>query len=266
MPSLCKLMVVEQDVVDEARKIGRRRRTRQAENWGLIREWARRRREGGKQATRLYRMPASSLPKGVRRRAAVLRPPLDNAGRWRHRSSKNQATPPRTAANALFHSKPLSSYSHHLLTSHSCPLSPSEHIYRCVSVLSPNSAALRSRIPLPTVDSIRCPFFTTPDNMTDYFPRTPSEDQGYHSEEMSNQIVPNGAAPPSDEPTKTKGMPNKMSLKLSHLPSRKDIKPPYPRTPSSVRILIIHLTTHLASYPHETRMFRTIHAAFQSML
>lgn len=83
--------------------------------------------------------------------------------------------------------------------------------------------------------------------MTDYFPRTVSEDQGYHSEEMADVIVPNGAAPPSNEPTKTKGMPNKMSLKLSHLPSKKDIKITYPRTPSSVRILI--LPSHSIS-PH----------------
>ena len=74
------------------------------------------------------------------------------------------------------------------------------------------------------------------DTMTDYFPRTISEDQGYYSEEMADEIVPNGAAPPPNEPTKTKGMPNKMSLKLSHLPSKKDIKIVYPRTPSSVCI------------------------------
>jgi len=72
------------------------------------------------------------------------------------------------------------------------------------------------------------------DTMTDYFPRTVSEDQGYYSEEMSDEVVPNGAAPPPNEPTKTKGMPNKMSLKLSHLPSKKDIKVVYPRTPSSI--------------------------------
>ncbi|EMD32646.1 hypothetical protein CERSUDRAFT_58452 [Gelatoporia subvermispora B] len=47
-------------------------------------------------------------------------------------------------------------------------------------------------------------------------------------------IVPNGAAPPITESTKVEGAPSRMSLKLSHLPSKKDIKAPWPRTPSSI--------------------------------
>lgn len=47
-------------------------------------------------------------------------------------------------------------------------------------------------------------------------------------------VVPNGAAPPANQPTKTKDVPNKMSLTLSHLPSKKDIKVVYPRSPSTV--------------------------------
>ena len=83
------------------------------------------------------------------------------------------------------------------------------------------------------------------DTMTDYFPLTVSDDQGYYSEEMADEVVPHGAAPPPNEPTKTKGMPNKMSLKLSHLPSKKDIKVVYPRTPSSVRVLCLSSVGHI---------------------
>lgn len=54
-------------------------------------------------------------------------------------------------------------------------------------------------------------------------------------------IVPNGAAPPTNEPTKAEGVPNRMSLKLDHLPSKKDIKPAWPRTPSSVRSLVFRV-------------------------
>lgn len=101
------------------------------------------------------------------------------------------------------------------------------------------------------------------ETMTDYFPRTASEDQGYYSEEMADEIVPNGAAPPPNEPTKTKGMPNKMSLKLSHLPSKKDIKVVYPRTPSSVCIYILHYASNAATRSHATRTSRRIYAAYR---
>jgi len=59
--------------------------------------------------------------------------------------------------------------------------------------------------------------------------------------DAKDAVVPNGAAPPTNEPTKTKGMPNKMSLTLSHLPSKKDIKLVYPRTPSSVSIQLVFI-------------------------
>ena len=101
------------------------------------------------------------------------------------------------------------------------------------------------------------------ETMTDYFPRTASEDQGYYSEEMADEIVPNGAAPPPNEPTKTKGMPNKMSLKLSHLPSKKDIKVVYPRTPSSVCMHILHYPSNVATRSCATRMSRRIYVVYR---
>lgn len=67
---------------------------------------------------------------------------------------------------------------------------------------------------------------------TDYFPPTPPDDAAHDMADAN--VVPNGAAPPPNQPTKTKNMPNKMSLTLSHLPSKKDIKVTYPRSPSTV--------------------------------
>ncbi|KAI9057000.1 DUF89-domain-containing protein [Trametes sanguinea] len=47
-------------------------------------------------------------------------------------------------------------------------------------------------------------------------------------------LAPNAAAPPPNGTTGTKDAPGRMSLKLSHLPSRQNIKPVYPRSPSSI--------------------------------
>ncbi|OCH89548.1 DUF89-domain-containing protein [Obba rivulosa] len=83
---------------------------------------------------------------------------------------------------------------------------------------------------------------TTFDRMTDYFPPTPSPpsetetlaESPIMSSFKEANIVPNGAAPPNTETTGVEGAPGRMSLKLSHLPSKKDIKAPWPRTPSSI--------------------------------
>ena len=72
----------------------------------------------------------------------------------------------------------------------------------------------------------------------DYFPPTPPHDETdtMDSQKLNMaQLAPNGAAPPPGAPTGTKEAPNRMALKLSHLPSRQKIKPVYPRSPSTVR-------------------------------
>lgn len=73
--------------------------------------------------------------------------------------------------------------------------------------------------------------------MADYFPPTPPHDEadnhGLEQDKMS-KLAHNAAAPPSGAPTGTKDVPNRMALKLSHLPSRQKIQPVYPRSPSTV--------------------------------
>lgn len=68
-------------------------------------------------------------------------------------------------------------------------------------------------------------------------------------EQQQAQGLPNGAAPPTSEPTKSKDAPNKMSLHLSHLPSKQDIKLVYPRTPTSVSTMYYLIATH-SIYSH----------------
>lgn len=76
--------------------------------------------------------------------------------------------------------------------------------------------------------------------MTDsYFPPTPPQDADsidhqLYDDMSAPNIAPNGGAPPPNGTTGTKDAPGRMSLKLSHLPSRQIIKPVYPRSPSTV--------------------------------
>ena len=90
---------------------------------------------------------------------------------------------------------------------------------------------------------------TTYERWADYFPPTPSppsetetlaDSTDMSSFKDSTNLMPNAAAPPNNESTKVEGAPNRMSLKLSHLPSKKDIKAPWPRTPSSVCRVCYH--------------------------
>ena len=90
----------------------------------------------------------------------------------------------------------------------------------------------------------------------DYFPQTPIAEVDsldilkalykMSLDQQQNQIVPNAAAPPVNEPTKSKDAPNKMSLHLSHLPSKQDIKLTYPRTPTSVRTVSLKMPPQIA--------------------
>ena len=79
-----------------------------------------------------------------------------------------------------------------------------------------------------------------------YFPPTPPHDADDADQQLQSKmsaptqpnasLVPNAAAPPPNGTTGTKDAPGRMSLKLSHLPSRQIIKPVYPRSPSSVSV------------------------------
>ena len=95
----------------------------------------------------------------------------------------------------------------------------------------------------PSIPVSDTPFFSSsssPYSMSNdsYFPPTPPIDISIVDEpsdlKMSQNLEPNGAAPPTNAPTGTKDAPNRMALKLSHLPSRQKIKPVYPRSPSAV--------------------------------
>ena len=69
---------------------------------------------------------------------------------------------------------------------------------------------------------------------TDYFPPTPPHD----SANDEPQPVKMATLSPNRAPNSTAGAkeaPNRVALKLSHLPSRQKIKPVYPRSPSTVR-------------------------------
>ncbi|PIL31472.1 hypothetical protein GSI_06174 [Ganoderma sinense ZZ0214-1] len=70
-----------------------------------------------------------------------------------------------------------------------------------------------------------------------YFPPTPPHDDAGHDEPTDLKmpsLAHNSAAPLPNAPTGTKDTPNRVSLKLSHLPSRQKIKPVYPRSPSTI--------------------------------
>lgn len=65
-----------------------------------------------------------------------------------------------------------------------------------------------------------------------YFPPTPSASDS-EQDKFTMTSVPNG----SDATlSRAKGAPARVTLHLGHLPSKKDIKVPYPRSPSRVRI------------------------------
>ena len=88
-----------------------------------------------------------------------------------------------------------------------------------------------------------------------YFPPTPPHENADpvdpKQNTMSSDVVPNGSAPPANTTTGTKDAPNRMALKLSHLPSRQKIKPVYPRSPSTVRLrLFAAIRTLCCAYTH----------------
>ena len=61
----------------------------------------------------------------------------------------------------------------------------------------------------------------------------------------SSGLQPNGAAPPIGGTTGAASMESKKHLRLTHLPARKDIKAPFPRTPGSVCIILDYIYTHI---------------------
>ena len=84
-----------------------------------------------------------------------------------------------------------------------------------------------------------------------YFPPTPEPNGGGYSSatshqrqapkypvQMSLETHTNGTAPRGVSPSRS-GAPTKVSLSLGHLPSKKEVKAVYPRTPSRVCISVL---------------------------
>lgn len=100
---------------------------------------------------------------------------------------------------------------------------------------------LSSSLHQPPTPSLALPIPSSAANdMSDsYFPPTPPHDDAGHDEPTDLKmpaLAPNSAATLPNGPTGTRDAPNRVSLKLSHLPSRQKIKPVYPRSPSAVCI------------------------------
>lgn len=86
----------------------------------------------------------------------------------------------------------------------------------------------------------------------EYFPPTPSpsDDESEPKPKPTTEILPSmsSGAPNSLPATKPNGgsapKPAKVTLHLGHLPSKKDIKGPWPRTPTRVSSSMLHIIFH----------------------
>lgn len=73
--------------------------------------------------------------------------------------------------------------------------------------------------------------------LSDYFPPTPAPSD--HADSAKLPMTPIAPEPPAvanhtGPPPSTR--PSRVTLHLGHLPDKKDIKAPWPRTPSRVRL------------------------------
>jgi damage-control phosphatase, subfamily III len=75
------------------------------------------------------------------------------------------------------------------------------------------------------------PTFVT---MHDYFPRQSGDG------DAAAAIQVNGAAPPSGKPTGSKA--SRVTLNLTHLPNKREVKAQWPRSPSRVRLYLLSAT------------------------
>ena len=75
------------------------------------------------------------------------------------------------------------------------------------------------------------------DSCSQYFPPTPplSDTEAIDKPEDMANLVPHTAGQKTGGNPGTSGAPTKVTLSLGNLPSKKDFKAPWPRTPSKVR-------------------------------